>query len=260
MSFQSPTACLLVGRSWPWTFTVGVALVAILAAAPADAGRYLFSIDDPSGSARAGDIRNVSTSWNEDTNVFSWSSTIDRHNGRLADAFWLVVSDGPNPKSLHNEYAILYGDVVNNRLTAYVYNGVNSSSSWHTPGEFIEAFAGVLDVDESNDGNRRTISIAMDASTINGYTPTQPGVNDWDGLLFGERVGIWFHPLVLGNATYDASGGLTAFNYSGSGWYDTANRSASYDVPAPASAFLFLAFGALAVARRQRAPIRSLAA
>jgi len=48
------------------------------------------------------------------------------------DGFWLVVTDGANPNRTDGNHAILYGDLENNRITAYSYDGQNTPDSYNT--------------------------------------------------------------------------------------------------------------------------------
>ena len=239
-------------------FTVKQSLISIAlaagfaASAQVAATTYQYDINNPPGSDNAGDITSFSTSYNDTNQQLTFSSTIQQAGGHLANAFWLVLSDGPNPKSHYNEYAIIYGDADSGNLATYVYNGVNSASSWNTPGEFIESFAGGLNVDTSV-SNQVTFSFSIDASNINAYTPTTPGTNDWDGVAFAESIGIWFHPAVLASsgAAYNADGSLAAFPVERGGWYDTANRQTTV-VPVPTAAWLFASglIGLVGISRR----------
>jgi hypothetical protein len=110
---------------------------------------YEYSIDTPSGSAGAGDIRNVTTSYDTGTEEFAWSYTIGRDSaGNFSDAFWLVVTDFENPKADANEYAILYGDVAGNKISAYDYSGLNNANSYITPGNILDSFVGLNVIDD----------------------------------------------------------------------------------------------------------------
>ena len=223
----------------------------LLLSTQASAVAYSYSIDNPPGSANAGDVSNFSTTYQTGTEVLTVSSTIKKDNGKLADGFWLVLSDGPNPKHHFNEYAIFYGDGISGNLTSYVYNGVNSSNSWYNPGEFVESFAGGLTADYSVT-DEVTFSFTIDASYINAYVPTTPGTNDWDGAMFGQNIGIWYHPAVFGTApTYNQNGSLASFPVSSGGWYDTAYRWTN--VPAPAISMLLLTglIGMIGLGRRR---------
>lgn len=229
-----------------------VLAVGFIASTQVTATTYQYEINNPPGSDSAGDISTFAATYNDANQQLSFSSTIQQAGSHLANAFWLVLSDGPNPKHHYNEYAIFYGDAATGNLTTYVYNGVNSANSWNTPGEFIESFAGGLTVDTSV-SNEVTFSFSIDVSAINAYTPTTPGINDWDGALFASKIGIWYHPAVLADtgATYNADGSLAAFPVARGGWYDTADRVTNV-VPVPTAAWLFASglIGLVGISRR----------
>lgn len=242
----------------------GLLLALGLASAPsAHATIYSYNIDNPDGSANAGDITNFSTSYNDVTQMLTWSSTIERHNGHLADGFWFVLSDGPNPKSNVDEYAIFYGDGYTGNLTSYVYNGANSSNSWNTPGQFIQSFAGAVnvafDATDFTDSNEVTFSLSIDISDINAFDLDNDGdlmdQPDWDGASYADKIGIWYHPLVFNStgATYNNDGSLNTFGVARNGWYDTSGRNTT-TVPAPAVALLTLTglAGIVGIRRRRR--------
>jgi len=220
-------------------------------ASSANATLYSFDIDHPPGSASAGDVTTFSAAYNDVTQQLSFSSTIARQDGYLADGFWLVLSDGPNPKHHFNEYSIFYGDGTTGNLTSYVYNGENSANSWHTPGEFIQSFAGGLSVDISVT-DEVTYGFSIDTSFINAYVPATPGTNDWDGASFAANIGIWYHPAVFsGTTAYNQDGSLAAFPVQRGGWYDTRNQTSTVSAPEPA-VLSILAAGLLAVGFSRR--------
>jgi len=227
-------------------------------ASNAQANVYSFENTNPGGSDSAGDITNITSSYNSSTEVLNWESTISQKGDNLANGFWLVLSDGANPKSHHNEYAIFYGDSYTGNLSAYVYNGVNSSNSWNTPGELIETFGGAFESDTTVAGEV-TFSFSISASNINNYVPTTDGTNDWDGAQYGESIGVWYHPVVFNDAPeYNADGSLSSFSYGASGWYDTAYEQTEEipdvtDVPEPgALALAGLGLVGMVVGRRRR--------
>ena len=230
---------IMFSRTVKKSFKAFVVVSSLTIATQASAITYLYDIDNPGGSTRAGDITNFSSTYETVTEQLTFSSTIKKESGHLADGFWLVLSDGANPKHHYNEYAIFYGDGITGNLTSYVYSGENNANSWQNPGEFIQAFAGGVTVDNSVT-DEVTYGFSIDASFINAFVPTSPGTNAWDGARFGEQVGVWFHPAEFGsNPTYNNDGSLASFPVSRGGWYDTAFQQ-STTVPEPAISLLLI--------------------
>ncbi len=219
-------------------FKVVVLSVSLGLVSGAQAATYTYQITNPHGGDEAGDITQFSTSYNSDTQALSWQSTLTETNGVIANSFWLVLSDGPDPMIDRNEYAILYGDSYSGNVAAYVYNGLNSGSSWNTPGEFIHNYGGVFETTETNVGER-TFSFSIDASILNSYLPTTPGTNDWDGVQFDETIGVWYHPAYIDKpASFNADGSLLEFPEIVSGFFDLSEQYTVASVPEPSSLVL----------------------
>lgn len=142
--------------------------------------------------------------------------------GPREGGFWLVVSDGPNPKKQIGEYAILYGDLNNNRITAYEYNGNNSADSIVNPGNLLQVFNGAMSYIDSNgpsaDG---VVTFDIDVSSIN-MAPLGP---EWDGVRFDEKIGVWFHFGENLRANYNNhTNEITKFDLGHQGWVDFKNK------------------------------------
>ncbi len=246
----------------------------LMAATQASASVYQYNpttITQGGNIGTVGTITDFNASFNDATDQFSWSSTIE---DGAADGFWMVMSSGPNPKGHANEYTILYGDTVNSRLTAYVYKGLNSSNSWNN-GQFIGSYG----LSSSTSGNATTFSFNIDASSINQAAPpiidaagnqtgtgfTLAGPTDiWQGLTIGpDTAGVWYHPVVLdtspGNLQYAANGSLWDFAYTASSWNDVANQPVTpggpSGVPEPNTLVLLLGAGLIGAGmKRKRQP------
>lgn len=230
-----------------------IAIKLLIVAAAAQATFYSYSIDNPAGSTGGGDIKNITTSYSTTSQIFSWEYTIDAIN----DGFWLVVSDGPNPKGIDDQLAILYGDLNNNLLTAYQYNGLNSSSSYSTPGILLQQWSNVFTTVNTGPGIETT-SFSIDVSGINSAINS----SNWEGIQFGEQIGIWFHPSRGSNFTYNDDREITAFTRASAGWHDSSNQTTTEEpvdpneIPSP-NALLLMVLGLLSLAyARHHQPIQ----
>lgn len=134
------------------------------------------------------------------------------------DGFWLVVTDGENPKGDGTSNAILYGDLTNNRITAYTYNGENSNDSF-TNGTLIGTYEGVF----SSGGihprfGYELTNFSLDVSDINNAFG-----NDFDGVQLGEQAGIWFHQSSGTQFSYGEDGSITDYVFDNQMFLDRGN-------------------------------------
>lgn len=231
--------------------TCAVAAALSTVAVSAQAAYYTYSINNPSGSAAGGDIKNITTSYSTTAEKFSWEYTVEDIN----DGFWLVISSGPNPKqALNDEYTIFYGDLTNNNsiLSAYQYNGANNSISYQNPGNLLQQWNNAMTTVSYNTGEK-TISFSVDVSSINN---ANIGPN-WEGTQFGEKIGIWFHASKGSQFTYNNSGKITGYTYTGQGWHDSQNQTTTEEpldpneIPVP-NALLLLGLGLLGMTYTRR--------
>ncbi|MGD1944465.1 MAG: hypothetical protein ACFB0G_24480 [Leptolyngbyaceae cyanobacterium] len=222
-----------------------VVIPVAIAAQPASAAKFSYDSQSIGGNQNVGVHKSITTTYDINSEVLTWSSTFAEKNGKLADGAWLVLSEGPNPKGDKQEYTMFYLDGVAEKLTAYTYNGRNGSNSWQ---DSNSVYLDSWDLDVSTVGNERTFSFAVDMTDINSRTDLG---NDWKGTFYEEKIGIWFHGVADVDATYNASHELTKFNYSSQGWYDTANEDAE-KVPEPFLAVGLGAAAAFGAVRRKR--------
>ena len=229
---------------------ISTTAVLLLAGASSYAGPlWAFESINPSGNHAAGRVLSINSTFDESSNIFSWSY---RTNNPANDGFWLVVSDGPNPKGGRGEYGIMYGDLDTNRLSVYEYNGRNSADSYRTE-ELLQTFDGVFSVIDALDGTR-SISFSIDATDINDYY-NAIDAPDWAGIRFGSRIGYWFHPSLDSRFTYgDGDPTLEGFRYATQGWYDKKDLTTTA-VPEP-DTILLLLLGVLGIVAVRRQPTR----
>ena len=133
------------------------------------------------------------------------------------DGFWLVVSPGPNPKTNVNEYAVLYGDRANDRITAYTYNGENNPNSYRT-GDYLGTFDNVF-----TDGGNGTTMFSLDVSDINAAIADPM----WVGVELGSKAGIWFHETEGTQIAYGPGGAIADFGFDSQIWLDSGNVNTS---------------------------------
>jgi len=137
------------------------------------------------------------------------------------DGFWLVVTGGENPKGDGVSNAILYGDTVNNRITAYTYDGTNSADSYEN-GTFLGSYDNVF----SSGGEHPTrgydlTMFSLDVSGINNALGA-----GFDGIQFGDEAGIWFHQSAGSDFTYGSDGSITDYAFDTQMWLDRGNDAA----------------------------------
>ena len=221
----------IIGVALLWAFTLS-----------AQATIFQYSVTNPSGNHNAGQVTSIDTSFNTSNNVWSWSHSINDAGSNSSDGFWLVISDGENPKSNVSEYAIFYGDADAGLLTAYEYSGQNNAGSWSNPGNFLGSFS----MNYSHSAGVGTFDWSIDVTSINNFYNT----SDWDGAEFGNQLGYWFHPFLNGDFQYAQDGSFSAFSHGTQGWYDKKNLQTTM-VPEPAIVFL-MATGILGIGASRR--------
>ncbi len=218
-------------------------------------------------SAAGGSVNRIQSTFNTSTQRFRYEVNMGNSDkGTLPDGFWLAMNDGPNPKGIPNELAIMYFDtgVTNDgkaKLTTYAYNGQNGNSSYfdgkpdagtQAPDKILSSLTNTSWINEltvRNEANgTRTMVIDINAALVNAHKPKYGDSSQWEGVQFDNKVGIWFHQVDGLSASYGNDGFLTNFSFSSQGWVDGENLNA---VPEPAT-MTILALAAMARRRKKQ--------
>jgi len=184
--------------------------------------------------------------------VFNKQSDVKDGKGQ-ASMWWLVVSDGPNPKGSFSEYMIIYGCAFSDKVSVYAYDGDNDSKSWKNYKTKAPIFLGssAMTVTGANDADTvTTYEFEIDHTTLFNIgkvkLDARTGLDStmWDGASFGEngKIGVWFH--TAGNLASElpasnsgtngcrfVDGQVEKFKSSGQLWVDFANRAISNSGP-----------------------------
>jgi hypothetical protein len=211
------------------------------------------------GNNNGGTMQDISASYNQSTEVFSWAIT---YSDQITEGFTLAVNNGPNPKGSRHELALIYFDADVNgdstvgdvNVTAYEYSGQNNSQSWNNPGVLLNQsgdadFILNASAQDNSDGTR-TFVLEFDASTINAFYDTATHT-DWTGIGFDSLIGVWYHSFAGLNTSYDSEGKLTQWSRSSEGWLDFSNRNTTA-IPMPLAGAMGCAGLGLVIGRRRR--------
>jgi len=194
-----------------------------------------------------------------------WSVTF---SNTITQGFTLALNNGPNPKGHAGELALLYVDARNAsdvRVTAYAYNGQNSSNSWRDGNGVVsgnqradiikndaQRSSWLMDSGVVDSGGKRTITIRFDASDLLNHNPMYPdAVDPWKGIGFGNGLGLWMHAFRTFAPTYDEKGEISNLQLGGEGWFDGKNFTTRV-VPAPGAAAMLGVMGVAGLRRRRR--------
>ena len=136
------------------------------------------------------------------------------------DGFYLVVNGGPNPKNTATELAILYGDIANNRITAYRYDGRSPTAanpdrrdkSWGNESFYISTFEDAMSITDKG------YSFNLDVTAINSLFG-----GSWTGVEFANKLGIWYGFFPEASFSYDANNRIDGLKTGAKGWKDTTN-------------------------------------
>lgn len=245
--------------------TMALAMMGVLAAgANATTWRWTWDRGPAGYSAAAGPVQFAEATYNTTTQRFTYEVRIGRaSNGKLANGIYAAFNDGPNPKGIAGELPIFYFDASSSQpvLTAYGYNGLNTTTSWQdgSPAAGTQApdrirtsrvngsWVNQLSVVTAN--NTRTFRFDIDGSVINSFRSQYGRPQDWNGVKFGPKFGIWAGFLQDLHTQYNHDGYLKSFNHGTRGYIDLSHQQA---VPEPAT-MTALGLGLAAIVRKHRA-------
>ncbi len=245
----------------------------------ATATTYQYEVLDPVQASAAGHIDSLLSSYDATGHILSWQTTVSDTGSPLADSFWVVLSNGPNPKGISDQLPIFYFDGsasfdVNGNatgiaptLSAYAYNGQNGFTSFSDPGvTLLSSAGGTWNASNSllatGDSATHTLGFTIDTSLLDnsglvGTAYASAGqafdANNWEGAGYNSQIGVWFHALnTYGSApTYDANGTLTTFEFNTQSYVDNSYQATTV-VPEPSSALMIALAGLVMIHRRSR--------
>lgn len=245
-------------KKFALTVAAGVALSLSAAAQAGNVYEWVWNGSSPAQNAAGGTISSLRSTFDQNTDVFTWDVTYSDGVAKNTNGYWLVVSDGPNPKNINSQLAIIYFDATNlaaPKVSVYRYNGANSSSSFQSPGDLLASTqgAGAADItaSASQSGGTRSFSLSIDATAINArYAPGASTVfPDWEGIEFGQQIGMWFHSIK--NAGFQYNGARITGLTGTAGWLDGSHETTTL-IPTPGAGALAIAGGLLAARRRRK--------
>ncbi|MDB6119364.1 MAG: hypothetical protein JWO08_3145, partial [Verrucomicrobiaceae bacterium] len=120
----------------------------------ATATTYQYEVLDPVQASAAGHIDSLLSTYDDTSHQLSFEVSVSGTGDPIADSYWLVLSNGPNPKGLSDQLPIYYLDGsasfdangnstgVAPTLSAYAYNGQNGFTSFSDPGVTLLSSAG----------------------------------------------------------------------------------------------------------------------
>jgi len=185
----------------------------------------------------AGTIGATAASFDSLTGELRFSTRVVKDAGKTPNAFTIALNEGPNPKG-HAELALLYLDCAAGLpiVTVYAYNGANTLTSWsdgssasgtQPPDAILSSLLDPSFVHEArctDTGAAVDFTLNIDTTEINRHNPTYMAAWDWTGVGFGDRLGIWFHPIANGVFSY-SGGWISSLSAPYQSWLDTSDEA-----------------------------------
>ena len=220
-------------------------------AAPALAASYAFSVQTPNvgaGSDTIGQIQTLAFGYDDGANSLSPGETLDASGSIAVNANfgaptggWFVLSDGRNARE-ENGLAILYMDFSSGSVVAYEYDGSLGPRGFETyrqDDRYIATYENAVTTSLS-DGIFSFSVDDLDVSLIQAFSDD----DNYTGVAFGERIGVWFHLAVFNEIEIGADGRVVSFGPRADSYYDAVDQTAVTNdlnpVPLPAGALLLL--------------------
>ena len=236
----------------PYSKSMLCAATMIVTSSFASAQTYSYERENYTTSSSISVIDEFSVTYNQSSETLQLD--VSYANDR-PDGFWVVLSDGENPRANADEYAIFYFDATTDTpvVSAHVYDGTNTPSSFST--------RPLLDSNFNNPASNLSGSVSQSANggdafslTVNASAINAANLGpDWDGAQFGENIGVWFHTFTIdGSTAYNLNGGLSSLPIQQRNFLDVANGNTDL-VPEPSSSLLLGLSGMLVLLRRKRA-------
>lgn len=166
--------------------------------------------------------------------MFTWTASFKSEDGHIPDGFWLVLDNGPEPEDLpDNSLAVICGDGLTHRASAYVFDTDKKKNSWQNSSGFIETYADTVFFTDTAQGNALTFEI--DATSLNNAFGSP-----WQGLSFDDKIGFWVHALSGTDVEFFSAGRIRSFSYDENSSYDRHDRytDSHNDVPEPTTMLL----------------------
>jgi hypothetical protein len=196
-------------------------LTCAVAAASSNAGLYEFETNPHIGGNIGDAVDEIRSTFDSSEQTFTWDVDL-AHSSNPVDGFWLVVNNGPNPKSSDvNELAIIYGDLTTGVASTYVYNGENSASSINDPAILLQT--------DTFDTSASSFSLDISTSAINAWASS---TSAYTGIAYDTAIGVWFHLSKGSDFTYNSDGDIVDFSFAQQGWLDFSNGTANDITPA----------------------------
>lgn len=189
-----------------------------------------------------GVILSMSSTFDSVTKRFKFSTVLGPTTAGAPSSFSIVVNAGPTPWSVGQAAIIEFdgNDPADPKLTVYGYNAAHAlgDRSWEdgdggsagiqppdlicsslnnaSCGSWVNALA------VTNVPGGRKFEFDIDATEIVDHTPLySTSTSSWYGTGFGRKIGLWFHPAVGRQFTYDGNGYIVEVTSEGSvGFFD----------------------------------------